>query len=172
MSPPCWFNYTGSMSQQINLRIVLLTFKLFIIYTLYLTDLLQTYTPSRSLRSSSAGLLALPAINVSTMGAKAFYDAALKIWYSLLLHIHILDSITEFKTALETHLLKLAYPLLLLTFYSLFNCINCIFHFWFLSHCCAMLLMLSYGWLHWCFITGALSFIVCCMMWGYLERRH
>ncbi|XP_047193206.1 uncharacterized protein LOC118282716 isoform X2 [Scophthalmus maximus] len=47
-------------------------------------DLLQTYTPSRSLRSSSAGLLALPDIKLSTVGARAFSHAAPKLWNSLL----------------------------------------------------------------------------------------
>ena len=35
----------------------------------YIIDFIHTYTPSRPLQSSSAGLLGLPVINLTTMGA-------------------------------------------------------------------------------------------------------
>lgn len=59
----------------------------------YVTDLLQTYTPSRSLRSFTINPLALPAINFNKIGARAFFCAAPKLWTSLPLHIRILDRI-------------------------------------------------------------------------------
>ena len=51
-------------------------------------------------------------IKLSTMGAGAFSHAAPKLWNSLPPHIRLLDSIIKFKTALKTHLFKLAYSLL------------------------------------------------------------
>ena len=100
------------VSQRITFKILLLTFKaLHNVSPPYLTDLLPTYTPSCSLRSPSAGLLAPPVVKLSTMGARAFYHAAPKLWNSLPSHIRLLDSITKFKTALKTHLFKLAYSL-------------------------------------------------------------
>ncbi len=62
-------------------------------------------------RSSSSGLLTLPNINLSTVGARTFYYVAPKLWNSLPFHIRMLDSITKFKTAVKTHLFKLAYSL-------------------------------------------------------------
>ena len=77
----------------------------------YLRDLLQDYTPSRSLRSSSAGLLTVPTPHLSTMGARAFSCSAPKHWNSLPPHLRLSDSITAFKSHLKTHLFKLAYSL-------------------------------------------------------------
>uniref|UniRef100_A0A8D3DEX3 RRN3 homolog, RNA polymerase I transcription factor n=1 Tax=Scophthalmus maximus TaxID=52904 RepID=A0A8D3DEX3_SCOMX len=63
MSLPCCLIYTGSLFHTLRL-----TFEaLHNLSPPYLTALLQTYTASRSLRSSSAGLLALPAIKLSTV---------------------------------------------------------------------------------------------------------
>ena len=114
--------------QRITFKILLLRFKaLHNISRPYLTGLLPTYTPSCSLLSSSAGLLAPPVIKLSIMGARAFSHAAPKtlktarafshaapkLWNSLLSHIRLLDCIKKFKTALKTHLFKLAYSPLL-----------------------------------------------------------
>ncbi|KAF7646390.1 hypothetical protein LDENG_00188450, partial [Lucifuga dentata] len=77
----------------------------------YLSELLHPYTPSRSLRSSSAVLLSVPPFRLSTMGARAFSCSAPRLWNSLPLHIHQLDSITQFKSQIKTHLFKLAYTL-------------------------------------------------------------
>lgn len=103
MSLPCCLIYTGSLFHTLRL-----TFEaLHNLSPPYLTALLQTYTASRSLRSSSAGLLALPAIKLSTVGARAFSHAALKLWNSLSPYFHLLDYITQSKTALKTHLFKI-----------------------------------------------------------------
>ncbi|KAF7642335.1 hypothetical protein LDENG_00259820 [Lucifuga dentata] len=77
----------------------------------YLSELLHPYTPSRSLRSSSAILLSVPSFRLSTMGARAFSCSAPRLWNSLPLHIRQLDSITHFKSQIKTHLFKLAYTL-------------------------------------------------------------
>ncbi|KAF7662130.1 hypothetical protein LDENG_00245680, partial [Lucifuga dentata] len=77
----------------------------------YLSELLHPYTPSRSLRSSSAVLLSVPPFRLSSMGARAFSCSAPRLWNSLPLHIHQLDSITQVKSQIKTHLFKLAYTL-------------------------------------------------------------
>lgn len=70
-----------SVSERINFKILLLTFKaLHNLSLTYLTNLIQTYTPSCSLRSSTINLLALPPINLNTMGARAFSYTAPKFW--------------------------------------------------------------------------------------------
>ena len=50
----------------------------------YLCKLLHEYTPSRTLRSTSAGLLTIPTPHLSTMGARAFSCSAPRLWNSLL----------------------------------------------------------------------------------------
>ena len=77
----------------------------------YLCDLLQEYTPSRTLRSTSAGLLTIPTSRLTTMGARAFSCSAPRHWNSLPPHIRQSDTITTFKSRLKTHLFKLAYSL-------------------------------------------------------------
>ncbi|KAK5908874.1 hypothetical protein CgunFtcFv8_016895 [Champsocephalus gunnari] len=72
---------------------------------------LPEYTPSRSLRSSSAGLLTVPTPRLVTMGAQAFSCTAPRLWNSLPPHIRQSDTITIFKSQLKTHLFKSAYSL-------------------------------------------------------------
>ncbi|KAF7663890.1 hypothetical protein LDENG_00195450 [Lucifuga dentata] len=64
-----------------------------------------------SLQSSSAVLLSVPSFRLSTLGARAFSCSAPRLWNSLPLHIRQLDSITQFKSQIKTHLFKLAYTL-------------------------------------------------------------
>ncbi|KAF7640974.1 hypothetical protein LDENG_00002140, partial [Lucifuga dentata] len=100
------------VQQRINYKILLLTFKaLHNLAPPYLSELLHPYTPSRSLRSSSAVLLSVPSFRLSTMGARAFSCSAPRLWNSLPLHIRQLDSITQFKSQIKTRLFKLAYTL-------------------------------------------------------------
>ncbi|KAF7655261.1 hypothetical protein LDENG_00058620, partial [Lucifuga dentata] len=79
---------------QIDFKTILLTFKsLHSLAPTYLTDLLQTYTPYCSLRSSSAGLPSVRDFNL-TMGGRAFSHTAPRLWNSLPLRIHQLDCYT------------------------------------------------------------------------------
>ncbi|XP_059188467.1 uncharacterized protein LOC131971162 [Centropristis striata] len=97
---------------RIQYKNLLLTYKaLHNLAPTYLCDLLQEYTPSRSLRSSSAGLLITPTSRLSTMGARSFSCSAPRLWNSLPPHIRQSDTITTFKSQLKTHLFKLAYTL-------------------------------------------------------------
>ncbi|XP_060949590.1 serine/threonine-protein phosphatase 6 regulatory subunit 3-like [Limanda limanda] len=100
------------VQHRINYKNLLLTCKaLHNLATTYLYDLLQEYTPSRTLRSSSSGLLTIPTSRLSSMGARAFSCSAPRLWNSLPPHIRQSDSITSFKSQLKTHLFKLAYSL-------------------------------------------------------------
>lgn len=117
--------------QRIQYKLLLLTFKaLRNLAPSYLSDLLHPYTPSRTLRSSSFGLLSIPPVKMVTMGAKAFSHAAPKLWNSLPIHIRQLDSVNIFKSQLKTYLFKSAYSLqsLGVFFLSFFNtCIILLF---------------------------------------------
>lgn len=67
----------------------------------YLSNLLQLYTPTRSLRSLSADLLRVPNFKLSSFGGKAFSCAAAKLWNSLPLHIRHLNCISLFKDQIK-----------------------------------------------------------------------
>lgn len=135
------------MAKRINFRILLLTFiAVHNLSPVYLTDLLQTDIPSHFLRSSSAGLLAL------STSAQWMPDPSLlhpKFGIHFLPHMYVLDSITEFKVAHKTHLLKLSYPptASTATYFILPN--------WFelLAKLCSVAYCMSYCCLYWCF-TG------------------
>ena len=73
----------------------------------YLSDLLHTYTPSRTLRSSSDTLtLIKPRISTKTFGERSFYSAAPAIWNSLPFSIRSSPSDSAFRSSLKTHLFK------------------------------------------------------------------
>ncbi|XP_056444340.1 uncharacterized protein LOC130380935, partial [Gadus chalcogrammus] len=95
---------------RIQYKTLLLTYKaLHNLAPSYLCDLLQEYTPSRSLRSTSAGLLCIPISRLTSMGARSFSCSAPRLWNSLPPHIKQSDTITTFKSQLKTHLFKLAH---------------------------------------------------------------
>ena len=69
---------------RIKFKILLLTFKaLHNLAPPYLRELLTSYTPSRSLRSSCNNLLAVPRTRLSTLGGRSFSAMAPKLWNSL-----------------------------------------------------------------------------------------
>src|SRR5260221_26907 len=72
----------------------------------YLSSLLQSYNPSRTLRSSDK--LLLQTIPTKTnFGSRAFRSAAPSIWNSLPLHVRSADSLLSFKRNLKTHYFSL-----------------------------------------------------------------
>ena len=75
----------------------------------YISDLIQPYTPQRSLRSANKGLLATTTYNNKTYGGRAFSNCAPKLWNDLPLDIRQSSSLETFKNKLKTHLFKLAY---------------------------------------------------------------
>ena len=69
----------------------------------YLSSLLHTYTPTRSLRSSSAHLLVEPRLS-TTLASRCFRSAGPRIWNSLPNDIKLAPSFSSFKSRLKTHL--------------------------------------------------------------------
>ena len=96
---------------RVTYKINLLTFKSNAgLSPTYLSDLLQPYIPSRTLRSSSQSLLQLPRrISSTSYGQRSFSHAAPSLWNSLPLHIRTADNVNTFKSLLKTHLFNVAY---------------------------------------------------------------
>ena len=74
----------------------------------YLRTLLQSYIPSRSLRSETGNLLIMPKAR-RKLGCQSFAVAAPKLWNDLPVNIRTTTSIVSFRSSLKTHLFKLAY---------------------------------------------------------------
>ena len=72
----------------------------------YLSELLHTYQPSRTLRSSSEKLLKVPKPNLKSAGNRSFHFQAAKVWNSLPTNIRSSPSLSSFKKNLKTHLFK------------------------------------------------------------------
>jgi dsDNA-binding SOS-regulon protein len=75
----------------------------------YLCELLEEYTPSRTLRSSNKGYLKEKKARCKTYGHRAFSVCAPRLWNRLPVHIRCHDSLYGFKKSLKTHCFKLAY---------------------------------------------------------------
>ena len=85
------------MEQRIIFKILLLTFKaLNDLCPSYISDLLETYKPTRSLRSSSRNLLAIPRSKLKSYGDRAFSVCAPKCS----------ENLNTFKHNLKTYLFK------------------------------------------------------------------
>lgn len=96
--------------ERIDFKVLLLTFKaLHGLAPSYLTELIETYTPARSLRSQSKHLLLVPHTRLKSFGDRAFAKAAPVLWNSLPLHIRTCDSLPSFKSLLKTYLFQRAY---------------------------------------------------------------
>lgn len=90
---------------RIKYKVLLLTFKaLHNLAPPYICDLLITYTPSRSLRSSDQNLLVIPRTRLSTVGGRSFSALAPKLWNSLPQPLRNCSSLPFFKTHLKTFL--------------------------------------------------------------------
>ena len=72
----------------------------------YIKEMLQPYTPSRTLRSSNQNLLQEQKSKLKTYGERAFSVAAPKHWNELPHNIRNSVNISEFKCKLKTHLFK------------------------------------------------------------------
>ena len=94
---------------RIIFKVVLLTFKaLHALAPNYLRTLLQSYIPSRSLRSGTGNLLIMPKAR-RKLGCQSFAVAAPKLWNDLPVNIRTTTSIVSFRSSLKTRLFKLAY---------------------------------------------------------------
>ena len=75
----------------------------------YLRDALVLYHPNRTLRSQNAGLLVVPRVCKSTVGARAFSYQAPVLWNQLPANIKEADTVSTFKVRLKTFLFEKAY---------------------------------------------------------------
>ncbi|XP_064651630.1 uncharacterized protein LOC135502611 [Lineus longissimus] len=72
----------------------------------YLQDLLQLYTPSRSLRSSDKNLLSVPRSKTTSFGRRAFSFLAPQLWNSLSCNLRDTQSLLAFRNTLKTVLFQ------------------------------------------------------------------
>ena len=86
-------------------KIAILTFKSIIgLAPDYLCHLFNTFTPSRSLRSSDQGLLPEPRVGFMA-GSRSFSYAAAVTWNSLPLSLRESSNFNIFKSGIKTYLL-------------------------------------------------------------------
>ena len=72
------------VKQRITFKLLLITFKIIHNYaSKYLTELLESYSPRRTLRSGSQNQLVVPRSSTTTYGDRTFSIAAPKLWNSL-----------------------------------------------------------------------------------------
>ena len=91
--------------KRIDFKILTLAYKcLHNLAPKYLEDLLEWYTPTRSLRSSDQHLLKVPKTRLKTFGDRSFSKAAPTLWNSLPLPIRSAESLDSFKKQLKTYL--------------------------------------------------------------------
>lgn len=77
----------------------------------YLSDLLHPLSHSRTLRSRDSDLLAIPRSRFKNRGDCAFAIAVLKLWNSLPAYISSAQSLSTFKSALNTFLFSLLFSI-------------------------------------------------------------
>lgn len=95
---------------RIDFKILLFVFKcLNGLAPRYLSDLLVTYSPSRSLRSTDQHLLVVPKTKRKLRGDRAFSVLGPRLWNELPLYIRQAESLLVFKSRLKTHMFSLAF---------------------------------------------------------------
>ena len=95
------------VEQRIIFKILFFTFKaLNNLCPSYINDSLETYKPTRSLRSSSRNLLMIPRSRLKSYGDRAFSVAAPKLWNDITETIKCSVDLNAFKRNLKTYLFK------------------------------------------------------------------
>ena len=98
------------VKSRIEFKIILLTYKALNGQAPhYLKELIVQYCPSRALRSLNSGLLVVPRISKSRMGARAFSYQAPLLWNQLPVCVREADTLPLFKSRLKTFLYDRAY---------------------------------------------------------------
>ena len=100
------------VSNRIDFKVLLMVYKsLNSQGPAYITDFLPSYTPSRSLRSSTAGLLDIDKIKKpkKKIGEAAFFFYAIQLWNTLPQDIREASSTNIFKNRLKTNLFRSAF---------------------------------------------------------------
>lgn len=75
----------------------------------YIMDMVQSYTPARSLRSQNKLQLEVPRSRTAIYGDRSFRTYGPKLWNSLPSHLRAIKELNPFKRALKTHLFKLEF---------------------------------------------------------------
>ena len=95
------------MEQRIIFKMLFFTFKaLNNLCPSYISDLLDIYRPTRSLRSSSKNLLVIPRSKLKSYGDRAFSVSAPKLWNDIPETIKYSLDLNAFKYNLKTYLFK------------------------------------------------------------------
>ena len=98
------------VEKRIHYKVLLLTFKaLNGMAPLYLCELLEMYSPARSLRSKSQNLLVVPKTVMRTYGDRAFMCAGPRLWNTLPEYMRSISDVNVFKSKLKTYLFKQCY---------------------------------------------------------------
>ena len=99
------------INQRITYKTACLTFNAFKqTGPTYLTDLIHTYTPLRTLRSSTdTTVLSIPRVNTKSFGERSFSASAPLVWNSLPANLRLSSSSDSFRNGLKTHLFSHAY---------------------------------------------------------------
>ena len=93
------------VKHRIIFKVLLMTFKIINgCAPEYLSDLLEIYAPTRSLRSATQRFLAVTKSSTSTYGDRAFSVAAPKLWKSPPASIRITSSLDALKRKTKTYL--------------------------------------------------------------------
>ena len=112
------------MEQRIVFKILLLTFKSINDFSpRYFRNLLQTYKPSRILRSSTMNLLVTPGSKLKIL----WWSCFLKLWNNLPDHIKWSLNLTSFESNLKTYLFK--------RYFNLWFCFSILRINYLLSYC-------------------------------------
>ena len=97
------------VKHRVAFRVATLTFKtLKFGQPTYLRDLVKTYEPERTLRSSSQQLLSQDRTR-TVVATRAFKHSSATVWNNLPDFIRNCNTVDNFKHKLKTHLFKLAY---------------------------------------------------------------
>lgn len=100
------------VKERITFKLLLITFKALRGQApSYISELLNIYQPSRSLRSSSLKYLSVPKCNTVSYGHRAFSVASAKLWNSLPYDLRSIENTSTFKTSLKTFLFKRTFNL-------------------------------------------------------------
>ena len=99
------------ISSRIQYKVCSLTYSsLFDSCPIYLSNLLQLYSPTRQLRSSNdTRILSKPSFNTKSFGSRRFSHQSPLLWNSLLSKVRHSDSLLSFLSSLETHLFQSSY---------------------------------------------------------------
>jgi hypothetical protein len=90
-------------------KVLLLTYKaLHGLAPVYISDMIEQYQPTRSLRSSQRSLLVVPRVRTA-YGKRSFRYASATLWNELPENVKSAQSVSAFKRLVKTHLFRQAY---------------------------------------------------------------